>query len=98
MLASLERRSAGGRSLALIALSLLALVGIVGLAMDVGRIMAARRELARLTDAAALAAAGALTTLPSERDMQHPRAQARANAGRICLYAPGARRAAFRRV
>ncbi len=72
-------RGEEGQSLVLVALSMIALVGVVGLALDAGQVMLARRELTRLTDAAALAAAGALTTLPDERDMEHPRAEARAN-------------------
>ena len=68
-----------GQSLVMVAISLVALIGIIGLAIDVGLVMSARRQLARLTDSAALAAASALSGLPSESDgLRHARAEDRA--------------------
>ena len=57
-----------GQVLVLMALALLALIGVTGLAIDVGLVMQGRRELVRMTDAAALAAAGALSGDPNDSD------------------------------
>ncbi len=46
-----------GQILPMVALLAVALIGIVGLAMDVGRVMVAKAELRRAVDAAALAGA-----------------------------------------
>ena len=64
-----------GQSLVTVALSMVAMIGIIGLAIDVGLIMGARRNLVRLTDAAALAAASALSGPSSVGDdVKHGRA------------------------
>jgi len=76
------RRDWGGRDgqvLAIVALAMMTLIGITGLAIDVGILMSNRRELVAMTDAAALAAAGALSGPPSESDAaRQARATARA--------------------
>lgn len=66
-----------GQAIILVALALVAVVGFTGLAIDVGLIMKSRRDLVRMTDAAALGAAGALSGDPSISDATR---QARANA------------------
>ena len=75
-----SRESQSGQAIALVAVMLLSMMGIVGLAIDVGMVMTARRDLVRTTDAAALAAAGALSGTPAETDaMRQGRATARAH-------------------
>ena len=53
-------RQRNGQALVTVAVTLVALMGIVGLAIDVGWMMVARNELQNGADAAALAGAGAL--------------------------------------
>lgn len=68
-----------GQALVLTALSLVVLLAFAGLAVDIGMIMLTRLKLAKMTDAAALAAAGALSGPPSEPDsIRQARAIARA--------------------
>ncbi|MBX6772757.1 MAG: VWA domain-containing protein [Chloroflexi bacterium] len=64
------RRAAGqrGQVLLLMALAMFVLIGFTGLAIDGGLILLKHRELVRLTDAAALAAAGALSGYPPVDD------------------------------
>ena len=50
-----------GQTIVLIALGMLTMIGFVGLATDTGVAIAAYRNLSRMTDAAALAAASALS-------------------------------------
>jgi len=52
----------GGQVLALVALMLFVLLLLIGLAIDAGVVLAARRDLVRVADAAALAGAGALSS------------------------------------
>ena len=68
-----------GQAIVLVALAMMAMIGVMGLAIDAGLIMSARRNLVSVTDAAALAAAGALSGTPSESDAtRQSRATARA--------------------
>jgi hypothetical protein len=68
-----------GQVLVLTALSLVVLLAFSGLAVDVGMIMLTRLKLGKMTDAAALAAASALSGPPSEADsVRQARAIARA--------------------
>jgi hypothetical protein len=74
------REAQSGQAIALVAVMLLSMMGIVGLAVDVGVVMSARRELVRTTDSAALAAAGALSGTPADTDAtRQGRATARAH-------------------
>jgi hypothetical protein len=71
MLSSMLRRlwrQEEGQSFAMVVLAMVAFIGIIGLATDVGIMMYARRGLERLTDAAALAAASALSGSSSDPD------------------------------
>ncbi len=69
-----------GQTLILVALSMIVLLGFVGLAVDGAVVLAARRDLVKITDAAALAAAGALSGTPEESDaLRQERARARAH-------------------
>jgi hypothetical protein len=65
------RHSQRGQSLILVAVSLVVLLGFVGLAVDVGRVMAVRRHLVQIVDASALAGAGALSGPPLGDDITH---------------------------
>lgn len=69
-----------GQVLVLVALAMVAIIGVTGLAIDIGLVMKGRRELVRMTDAAALAAAGALSGDPSDADeVRQTRARQRAH-------------------
>lgn len=57
-----------GQAIVLVALALTTIIAFTGIAIDVGLIMASRRDLVRTTDAAALAAASALSGSPSDTD------------------------------
>ncbi len=68
-----------GQALVLTAVSLVVLLAFAGLAVDIGMIMLTRLKLVKITDAAALAAAGSLSGPPSESDsVRRARAVARA--------------------
>ena len=68
-----------GQAVILVALAMVVIVGFTGLAVDAGLVMVHRRNLVRMTDAAALAAAGALSAPPSVNDaMRQARAVQRA--------------------
>jgi hypothetical protein len=54
------RRQPRGQTLATMAVSLIAVLGFIGLAIDIGMLMLARNELQNAADAAALAGAGAM--------------------------------------
>lgn len=62
--------SESGQSLIYVALVMVVMIGFIGLAVDVGTLMVAKRELVRLSDAAALAGASALTAPPSVSDAE----------------------------
>ncbi|MCL5026342.1 MAG: VWA domain-containing protein, partial [Chloroflexi bacterium] len=81
-----------GQVVVLMALAVVTLIGFTGLAIDVGIIMNARRELVRITDASALAAAGALSGDPSVDDAtRQSRATARAQEyAKLHGFDPGA--------
>ncbi|MCE5259196.1 MAG: VWA domain-containing protein [Chloroflexi bacterium] len=64
-----ETREAG-QSLVYVAILMVVMIGFIGLAVDVGMLMAARRSLVRLTDAAALAGASALSAPASVSDSE----------------------------
>ena len=64
ILGQLSRRE-GGSTVALIAISMTALVGVAALAVDVGMLMSARTEAQRTADLAALAGAGILIGEPN---------------------------------
>jgi hypothetical protein len=74
-----QRRAESGQALILIALSMVMLIGFTGLAIDVGIVMSAHRELTRLTDSASLAAAGALSGVGVDDATRKTRAEQRAN-------------------
>jgi Flp pilus assembly protein TadG len=63
------RRRERGQSLPLLALSLVALCAMVGFAIDVGRIYAARTELTRALDAGALAGVQELPNMSNARSV-----------------------------
>src|SRR5688572_20918468 len=67
-LPSFDRRHERGQVAVLMAVAMVALLGMAGLAVDVGQIMVHRRELVRVADAAALGAASALTGSASDSD------------------------------
>jgi hypothetical protein len=69
------RRGESGQAIIIVALCMVVLIGITGLAIDGGRILAVRRDLVQMVDAAALAGANALSGPPVGNDATH---QARA--------------------
>jgi Flp pilus assembly protein TadG len=64
-----SRKGERGQSLPLLALSLVALIGLVGFGIDVGRIYAARTELTRALDAGALAGVQELPNMNNARSV-----------------------------
>ncbi len=67
-------RDQSGSTLALTALGLVVLIGMVALAVDVGMLLSRRTESQRVADAAALAGAASFITAPNDAD--RPRAWA----------------------
>ena len=74
-------REESGQTLVLVAVMMVALCTMMGLVVDVGRIMYSQRELQESTDAAALAAAGALQIYKSSGSANNFAQQFSANSG-----------------